>query len=204
MAYTRDWATEVLGRPLGSRDSDEIDDAMREFRVDLNERLTDILQDPAAFPWVLKIPGTGVDQSYNIRIPAAGGHIVSGLVFDPALGGVKPTSAGGSGKWVCSLQVPRTIHVKAAVFSALRASPGIVTAKIVRVSAPTGGAPTVTVLATDSASASLVTVQGIVLAGLDEELGVSNDLFFEVDITGDGGSADDTIFYAVDINMIPD
>lgn len=54
MAYTRAWV-EVL-RLLGARDADEIDDASRETKVDLEERFTDILVDPAADPWRLKLP----------------------------------------------------------------------------------------------------------------------------------------------------
>ena len=51
MSPTRDWATQFLGTPLGSRDSDEIDDAIRELKVDLNERLPGIVKDVNAFPW---------------------------------------------------------------------------------------------------------------------------------------------------------
>lgn len=71
MAYTRDWATEVIGTPLGSRDSDEIDDSIREFKVDLDERFADIVKDPAADPWEAK------PLASQIRYPWSLGYAVS-------------------------------------------------------------------------------------------------------------------------------
>lgn len=202
MAYTRPWA-DVNNLP-GTRDADEIDDASRETHTDLEERFADIVQDVTADPWVLKVPGTGVDQSYSIRIPAAGGMIVSGLQFDPALGSVKPLTAGGSGTWVCCIQVPRTLHVKGAIFTCFRAAPGIVTGKIVQIDGSSGATPTPpNVVAQDSAPGSLSVIQAIVVSGVDEIIGDTNDIYFQVDITGNGASVDDTQFYAVNINVIP-
>lgn len=40
MTYTRMWSDDT---PLGSRDADEIDDCIREFKIDLHERMTDLL-----------------------------------------------------------------------------------------------------------------------------------------------------------------
>lgn len=70
MAYTRDWNTEVLGKPVGSRASSELDDAIREFKVDLDERLQDIVVDPSADPWQLK--GVGLVARYSWALGYAG------------------------------------------------------------------------------------------------------------------------------------
>jgi len=52
MAYTRPW--DPPNMLLGSRDADEIDDAVRDFARDLDERMVDFMIDPTADPVQLK------------------------------------------------------------------------------------------------------------------------------------------------------
>jgi len=59
---------------LGSRDADEIDDAVRDFARDLDERLKDIIKDVLADPWRLKALGG------KIRLNWSAGH-VSGVAL---------------------------------------------------------------------------------------------------------------------------
>ena len=96
MAPIRDWATEILGKPLGSRGSAEIDDAIREFKADLHERLEGILYDPNEFPWKIRIPGVEVDgyQSYSVPVVTA-----VGTLGTPTRGSfdVKPGAVGAGG-----------------------------------------------------------------------------------------------------------
>lgn len=56
MTYTRAWNPFTV--LLGSRDADEIDDAVRDFASDLDERFKDIMIDPAADPVQLKTKDT--------------------------------------------------------------------------------------------------------------------------------------------------
>lgn len=52
MPHTRPW--DPANMLLGARDADEIDNAVRDFARDLDERFADILVDPDADPWQLK------------------------------------------------------------------------------------------------------------------------------------------------------
>lgn len=95
MAYTRVWDTEVLGTPPGSRDSDEIDDAIREFKVDVSERLADLVFDINADPLVLKTPGVAIDGSVTFvrsAVPCVSGP--NAVVRGPYQ--VNPGAAGAS------------------------------------------------------------------------------------------------------------
>lgn len=56
MPYTRAW--DPANMLLGARDADEIDDAVRDFARDLDERFASILVDPDADPWQLKADPT--------------------------------------------------------------------------------------------------------------------------------------------------
>lgn len=60
MPYTRPW--DPANMLLGSRDADEIDDAVRDFANDLNERFSSILAggDPTMDPWQLGAAATKV------------------------------------------------------------------------------------------------------------------------------------------------
>ena len=51
MAHTRAWSDST---PLGSRAAREIDDSIRELKVDIHERMDDIVEDWTADPIVLK------------------------------------------------------------------------------------------------------------------------------------------------------
>lgn len=65
MPYTRPWSDST---PPGSRNANEIDDAIREFKVDVHERMDDIVVDWTSDPIVLDIGGTFVNVkglSYN-------------------------------------------------------------------------------------------------------------------------------------------
>lgn len=56
MAYTRGWSD---GTPAGSRAANQIDDAIREFKVDLHERMNTLCVDWAVDPVVLKDENKG-------------------------------------------------------------------------------------------------------------------------------------------------
>ena len=74
MSYTRNWSNAV---PPGSRLAKEIDDAAREFRVDVHERLLTLLEASIDFdtdPWRLRADRIG---------PVAGNLVTRKLVFGP-------------------------------------------------------------------------------------------------------------------------
>lgn len=62
MAYTRSWNDAT---PAGTRAANQIDDAIREFKVDVHERMDDVVDDWTADPVVPKDSITGkVDGKY--------------------------------------------------------------------------------------------------------------------------------------------
>lgn len=63
MAYTRPW--DAINWLLGARDADEIDDGVREAGLDMDERLSSILVDVTADPWVLKAVATHMRMHWS-------------------------------------------------------------------------------------------------------------------------------------------
>lgn len=109
MAYTREWA-QVMNL-LGSRDADEIDDASREAKVDLDERFRDVIQDVDAFPWKLKIPGVDVNQKLWMDIHPVSGYGVGGVTLGAVSANpsryVFLTPAFINGQWYVPVNLPR-------------------------------------------------------------------------------------------------
>lgn len=70
MAYTRSWSDAT---PAGTRAANQIDDAIREFKVDLHERMDDIVDDWAADPVVVQ---GAVSGRVTGRVLLFGPHIL--------------------------------------------------------------------------------------------------------------------------------
>jgi len=151
MAYTRTWA-EVLNL-LGSRDSDEIDDASREAHVDFTERLSDILYDVNADPWVVRVPGVNIDGTVTHRMAAYASVLGTGTATR-APGSVHPASASGSCELIFPVNGPQGSKVRAFNITGYRTIVGAsVQAELWEIDTSTGAA-------TNLAAVSLTLIQG--------------------------------------------
>lgn len=203
MAYTRDWDTEVLNTPPGSRDSDEIDDAIREFKVDINERLADMVYDPSADPVQIKVPGINIDGSQNVKVPAVDGRLMLNLQFDSTSYIVKPTAISQGGNWIASIPVPRGTTIRAVGFNVARKTLGAtVTCSVIKVQNGTGiASPIPTVLFSGGAIVS-ANIQGVSSGVIDTLIDSGTDVLLRVDIAADGASVDNSFLASVDVATI--
>lgn len=200
MAYTRDWDTEVLNTPPGTRDSDEIDDAIREFKVDLDERLRDMVWDLADDPVQVKVPGINVDGSQNIKVPAVDGRLMLNLQFDAASYIVKPTAVSQGGNWIASIPVPRGTTIHSVGFNVARKTIGAaVTCSVIKVQNATGiASPIPTVLFSGGAVVN-ANIQGVSAGVIDTLIDSGTDVLLRVDIAADGASVDNSFLASVDV-----
>jgi hypothetical protein len=121
MTYTREWDDIGLNLP-GTRDSDEIDDASREAKVDLEERFSDIVKDVRADPWEAKPLNTVTRIHYS-----AGFHVSSMIetvtTVDIGFPYISPVLANGSLTILVPIPVPvgqilSKVRVRAKLYNA--------------------------------------------------------------------------------------
>lgn len=194
MAYTRTWAEVMM--LLGTRDSDEIDDAVREARFDLMERFADILYDVEADPWKIKIPGVNSDGTQSHLI-----HPISGVVFDnvgmnvDTARSVQPLAVGNSGTWAGPIPVPRGSVIKAIAFRVRRTTVGAtVICRLIEVDID----GVRTVISNDAAPVAGA-AQTVAVSGLNEEMSSTAIYYLEVFLQADGASVASAQFLWADI-----
>lgn len=134
MPYTRSWNPSTM--LLGARDSDEIDDAVRDFARDIDERFADVMIDPTADPvqlatkaartrhhWTGGVLFTGTTINFDEFIeqlrPAAAGVIVYGKGIDMPVGSrlveatFRARRVGAVGTVACNIEVIKADGTKA-------------------------------------------------------------------------------------------
>lgn len=194
MAYTRVWAD--VNNLLGTRDSDEIDDASRETHVDLTERLTDILFDVAADPWKVKIPGVSGDGSQNHLVHPVAGNVFGNVGMDVSIArSVQPLAVGNSGTWAGPIAVPRGSTLKSVVFHVVRSTAGAaVVCRVIKVD--DSGTPTT--VGSDAAAVS-GSPQLVTVGGLTEQFTSTAVYYLEVFLTADGSLVTSAQFLWADL-----
>jgi hypothetical protein len=194
MPYTRPWA-EVFALS-GGRDSDEIDDENRSTHTDLTERLSDILYDVEADPWVLKTPGVSVDGSQSHKISAvpmqsSTAAIVRGTVD------VRPSASGGSFELLYPLGLPQGTTITNLGVSGFRThSSASVIARLYQVNLDTGGLTILDVVPLALTQAGIQWAYGGVLAVL---MSANNAYYIGVTAASDVSSADTARVAAVSV-----
>lgn len=194
MPYTRTWAEVMM--LLGTRDSDEIDDAVREARSDLAERFASILFDVEADPWVVKIPGVNVDGTQNWLYGSTDFELF-GTTLTRALADltVHPTAVSVGNSAVLHLTAPRGSVIKGFSVRVLCETGATVSVTLRKITSLGVSSNIVIVAATPGAAIQQV-ASG---AALTEELTSGADYFLEVNLVANGSSATSAKLFNADV-----
>ncbi len=187
MTYSKTWPLGVY--IPGSRDADEIDDALNtDILPGLAERLADVVEDVTADPWVPKV----WSRNKILWIPWWLGRIYTGVANTSSLNSVYPSTVGGDLSIAVPLPLPVGSVIKK-VFALMENSMTTSTALAdLRVEDASGGMSAFTTIAT----ATAVLGSGPAVAeslGINYTLGDTSfawmDVRLHTDLTGSGIAA---------------
>ena len=195
MPHTRPW--DPANMLLGARDADEIDDAVRDFARDLDERFADILVDPDADPWQLKANPT----KYVMHWSAAHIQLRGTTTAWPTQTAQRAIPPGVSEGFFAYFPIvaPKGSNLTELSIKCLKATnPAILNTTFAKVDA----VGTVTVIDTENAPTN-VSVQDVAYTGLNETLGDGESWLVVVEVASDSATASSAGLYSIAYTLAP-